>query len=99
MDLTHFYPQFISVFTNIYIIIEAIYYIYKIRKVLEINDDFGAFWRYFEQAPEMTISVDIGEINSIDTQDMVLIDSKTHRSTFGHSRLEAQDFTILQDCP
>ena len=25
---------------------------------LEINDDFGAFWRYLEQAPEMTIELD-----------------------------------------
>ncbi|KAF3516341.1 hypothetical protein DY000_02059766 [Brassica cretica] len=89
--------------------------------VLEIGDDFGAFWRYLEQAPEMTIeidnrileifgastrddhrdrqSVDIGELESIDTQVMVSIDSEALRSPFGHSRLEAQDFTILQDCP
>ncbi|KAF2605892.1 hypothetical protein F2Q68_00043878 [Brassica cretica] len=26
--------------------------------VLEIGDDFGAFWRYLEQAPEMTIEID-----------------------------------------
>ncbi|KAF2564932.1 hypothetical protein F2Q70_00017403 [Brassica cretica] len=26
--------------------------------VLEISDDFGAFWRYLEQAPEMTIELD-----------------------------------------
>uniref|UniRef100_A0A0D3DMU2 Uncharacterized protein n=1 Tax=Brassica oleracea var. oleracea TaxID=109376 RepID=A0A0D3DMU2_BRAOL len=25
---------------------------------LGINDDFGAFWRYLEQAPEMTIELD-----------------------------------------
>ncbi|KAF3542979.1 hypothetical protein DY000_02006957 [Brassica cretica] len=25
---------------------------------LEISDDFGAFWRYLEQAPEMTIELD-----------------------------------------
>ncbi|KAF2546005.1 hypothetical protein F2Q70_00022385 [Brassica cretica] len=27
-------------------------------KVLEISDDFRAFWRYLEQAPEMTIEID-----------------------------------------
>ncbi|KAF3577593.1 hypothetical protein DY000_02030690 [Brassica cretica] len=25
---------------------------------LEINDDFGAFWRYLEQTPEMIIELD-----------------------------------------
>ncbi|KAF3564496.1 hypothetical protein DY000_02015058 [Brassica cretica] len=29
-----------------------------IRSILEISDDFGAFWRYLEQAPEMTIEID-----------------------------------------
>ncbi|KAF3488270.1 hypothetical protein F2Q69_00053427 [Brassica cretica] len=29
-----------------------------IRNDLEISDDFGAFWRYLEQAPEMTIELD-----------------------------------------
>ena len=58
MHLTHFHPQFIGVFTNNYYIIESIYYIYKIRSVLEISDDFGAFWRYLEQTPEMTIEID-----------------------------------------
>uniref|UniRef100_A0A0D3A8L0 Retrotransposon gag domain-containing protein n=1 Tax=Brassica oleracea var. oleracea TaxID=109376 RepID=A0A0D3A8L0_BRAOL len=28
------------------------------RSDLEISDDFGAFWRYLEQAPEMTIELD-----------------------------------------
>ncbi|KAF3513424.1 hypothetical protein F2Q69_00006900 [Brassica cretica] len=37
---------------------ESIYYIYKIRSDLKISDDFGAFWRYLEQAPEMTIELD-----------------------------------------
>ena len=49
---------------------------------MEISDDFGAFWRYLEQAPQMTIEIDyqyIGELESIDTQDMVSIDSKAHR--------------------
>ena len=58
MDLTHFHPWFIGVFTNNYYIIESIYYIYKIMSDLEISDDFGAFWRYLEQAPEMTIELD-----------------------------------------
>ena len=58
MDLTHFHPWFIGVFTNNYYILDSIYYIYKIRSVLEISDDFGAFWRYLEQAPEMTIELD-----------------------------------------
>ena len=25
---------------------------------LEISDDFGAFWKYLEQTPEMTIKLD-----------------------------------------
>ena len=58
MDLSHFHPKFIGVFTNNYLIIESIYYIYKIRSELEISDDFGAFWRYLEQTPEMTIEID-----------------------------------------
>ena len=44
-------------------------------------------------------SVDIGELESTDTQVMVSIDSEARRSPFGQSRLEAQDFTIIQDCP
>ncbi|KAF3597208.1 hypothetical protein DY000_02022251 [Brassica cretica] len=28
----------------------------------EISDDFGAFWRYLEQAPEMTIEIDYQSI-------------------------------------
>ena len=58
MDLTHFHPQFIGVFTNNYYIIESIYYICTIMSDLEISDDFGAFWRYLEQPPEMTIELD-----------------------------------------
>ncbi|CAF1708853.1 unnamed protein product [Brassica oleracea] len=46
MDLTYFRLSFIGVFTIYYYIIESIYYIYKIRSDLEINDDFGTFWRY-----------------------------------------------------
>ena len=47
MDLTHFHPCFIGVFTTNYYIIESIYYIYKIRSDLEISDDlehFGDIW-------------------------------------------------------
>ena len=61
MDLTHFHPWFIGVFTNNYYIIESIYYIYKIMSDLEISDDFGAFWRYLEQAPELDHRSDNGE--------------------------------------
>ena len=43
MDLTHFHPWFIGIFTTNYYIIESIYYIYKIMSDLEISDDFGAF--------------------------------------------------------
>ena len=55
--MTHFHPWFIGVFTNNYYI-ESVYYIYKIMSDLEISDDFGEFWRYLEQAPEMTIEID-----------------------------------------
>ena len=58
MDSTRFHLWFIGVFTTNYYVIESIYYIYKIRSDLEISDDFGAFWRYLEQAPEMTIELD-----------------------------------------
>ena len=58
MDLTYFHPWFICVFTIYYYIIEYIYYIYKIMSDLDISDDFRAFWRYLEQAPEMTIELD-----------------------------------------
>ena len=62
MDLTHFYPWFISVFTSIYYILESIKYIYRIMSDLEESDDFGAFWkyiwRYLEKASELTIEHD-----------------------------------------
>ena len=58
MDLTHFHPWFIGFFTNNYYNIESIYYIYKIKSDFQISDDFGVFWRYLEQAPEMTIELD-----------------------------------------
>ncbi|KAF3574796.1 hypothetical protein F2Q69_00059725 [Brassica cretica] len=58
-----------------------------IRSDLEISDDFGAFWRYLEQAPEMTIeldhrarpSVDIEERISIDDHSRTSIDSEAHK--------------------
>ena len=93
MDLTHFHPWFIGVFTIYYYTIESIYYIYKIRSDLEISDDFGAFWRYLEQAPEMTIELDNRSILEEEYRSMFTLE---HRSTekrpespFGHSRLEA----------
>ena len=58
MDFTYFHPWFIGVFTNYYYIIDSIYYNYKIKSDLEISDDFRAFWRYLEQASEMTIELD-----------------------------------------
>ena len=58
MDLTHFHQWFIGVFTIYYYIIESIYFIYKIMSDLEISDEFVAFWKYLEQAPEKTIELD-----------------------------------------
>ena len=43
MDLTHFYPWFISVLITNYYLIESILNIYRIRSDLEENDDFGVF--------------------------------------------------------
>ncbi|KAF3493806.1 hypothetical protein DY000_02053212 [Brassica cretica] len=70
---------------------------------LEISDDFGAFWRYLEQAPEMTIELDHRSILEEEYRSMF---TPEHRSTanraespFGHSRHEAQVFTNLQDYP
>ena len=96
-----FSSMVLGVFTNNYYIIEFIYYIYKIMSDLEISDDFGAFWRYLEQAPEMTIELDHRSILERNNRSMFI---SWHRSTakraeslFGHSRLEAQVFTNLQD--
>ena len=103
MDLTHFRLWFTDVFTSYYYIIESIYYIYKIRSDLEISDDFGAFWRYLEQAPEMTIELDHRSILGEEYRSMFTLGhrstAKRAESPFGHSRLEAQVFTILQDYP
>ncbi|KAF3565070.1 hypothetical protein DY000_02018218 [Brassica cretica] len=75
----------------------------KLRSDFEINDDFGAFWRYLEQAPEMTIKLDHRSILREKYRSMF---TSEHRSTakraespFGHSQLEAQVFTNLQDYP
>ena len=78
MDLIYFRPWFIGVFTIYYYIIESIYYIYKIRSVLEISDDFGAFWRYLEQAPEMTIELDHRLILEMNNRSIL---SSVYRST------------------
>ncbi|KAF2619730.1 hypothetical protein F2Q68_00039783 [Brassica cretica] len=93
-----FHPWFIGVFTTNYYIIESIYYIYKIRSALEISDDFGAFWRYLEQAPEMTIELD-HRSNRLMFKSEHRLTAKRTESPFGHSRLEAQVFTNLQDYP
>ncbi|KAF2569008.1 hypothetical protein F2Q68_00025279 [Brassica cretica] len=73
------------------------------RSVLEISDDFGAFWRYLEQAPEMTIELDHRSILERNNRSILTSvyrsTAKRAESPFGHSRLEAQVFTILQDYP
>ena len=103
MDLTHFHPWFIGVFTTNYYIIESIYYICKIKSDLEISDDFGAFWRYLKQAPEMIIELDHRSILRNKYRSMFTSEhqstAKRAESPFGHSRLEAQVFTNLQDYP
>ncbi|KAF3508193.1 hypothetical protein F2Q69_00005766 [Brassica cretica] len=77
--------------------------VWKIRIVLEISDDFGAFWRYLEQAPEMTIELDNRSILESKNRSICMSwyrsTVKRAESPFGHSRLEGQDFTILQDYP
>ena len=55
MDFTHFKPWFIGVLITNYYIIESIYFIYKIMSDLGESDDFGAFWRYLDEASELTI--------------------------------------------
>jgi len=71
--------------------------------VLEISDDFGAFWRYLEQAPEMTIELDHRSILERNSQSILTSvyrsTSKRAKSPFGHTQLEAQVFTFLQDYP
>lgn len=56
---------------------------YKIRSDLEISDYFEAFWRYLEQAPEMTIELDNQLILKRGNRSMLnivmSIDSKAHR--------------------
>ncbi|KAF2571023.1 hypothetical protein F2Q70_00001644 [Brassica cretica] len=75
----------------------------RTRSDLEISDDFGAFWRYLEQSPEMTIELDHRSILKRNNRSMFtcLHRSKAKRaeSPLGHIRLEAQVFTNLQDCP
>ncbi|KAF3538565.1 hypothetical protein F2Q69_00023564 [Brassica cretica] len=52
---------------------ESIYYIYKIMSDLEISDYFGAFWRYLEQAPEMTIELDNRSILKRSNRSMLIV--------------------------
>ena len=70
---------------------------------LETSDDFGAFWRYLEQAPEMTIELDHRSILREKYRSMFTSEhrSRTKRaeSLFGHNRLEAQVSSNLQDYP
>ena len=70
---------------------------------MEISDDFRAFWRYLEQAPEMTIELDHRSILEEDYRSIFTLEhrstAKRAESLFGHSRLEAQVFINLQDYP
>ena len=89
MDLTHFCLWFIGVFIIYYYIIESIYYIYKIRSDLEINDDLEAFWRYLEQVSEMTIELDHQSILEEEYRSMFTLKyrstAKRAESLFGHN--------------
>ncbi|KAF2556048.1 hypothetical protein F2Q68_00016585 [Brassica cretica] len=73
------------------------------RSYLEISDDFGAFWRYLEQAPEMTIELDHRSILEEKYRSMFTLEhrstAKRGESPFDHSQFEAQVFTNLQDYP
>ncbi|KAF3545099.1 hypothetical protein DY000_02006736 [Brassica cretica] len=77
--------------------------IYTSRSELEISGDFGAFWRYLEQAPEITIELDHRSIFEEEYRSMFTLEhrstAKRAESPFGHSRLKAQVFTNLQDYP
>ncbi|KAF2574014.1 hypothetical protein F2Q70_00002707 [Brassica cretica] len=63
----------------------------------------GAFWRYLEQAPEMTIELDHLSILEMNNRSILTSvyrsTAKRAESPFGHIRLEAQVFTILKDYP
>ncbi|KAF3566843.1 hypothetical protein DY000_02015724 [Brassica cretica] len=63
-----------------------------IRSDLEISDEFGAFWRYLEQAPEMTIELDHRSILEEEYRSMFTPElrstAKRAESPFGHNRLE-----------
>uniref|UniRef100_A0A0D3DK46 Retrotransposon gag domain-containing protein n=1 Tax=Brassica oleracea var. oleracea TaxID=109376 RepID=A0A0D3DK46_BRAOL len=67
--------------------------------VLEISDDFGAFWRYLEQAPEMTFELDHRSILERNNRSILTSvyrsTAKRAESLFGHSRLEVQVFTKI----
>ncbi|KAF3576856.1 hypothetical protein DY000_02030903 [Brassica cretica] len=82
-------------------LLEGAWLIGEIRSDLKISDDFGAFWRYLEQAPEMTIELDHRSILEEEYRSMFTLEhrstAKRAESPFGHNRLEAQVFTNLQD--
>ncbi|KAF3589917.1 hypothetical protein F2Q69_00029360 [Brassica cretica] len=70
---------------------------------LEISDDFGEFWRYLEQPPEMTIEHDHRSILEEEYRSMFTVE---HRSTakhaespFGHNRPEAKSSPIYKITP
>ncbi|KAF3527257.1 hypothetical protein DY000_02040937 [Brassica cretica] len=68
----------------------------------ELHEGF-TYDRYLEQAPEMTIKLDHGLILRNGYRSMFTSEhqstTKRAESPFGHSRLEAQVFTNLQDYP
>ncbi|KAF3552441.1 hypothetical protein DY000_02007850 [Brassica cretica] len=70
---------------------------------LEISDDFGAFWRYLEQEPEMTIELDHRSILRNKYRSMF---TSEHRSTakraespFGHSDFKPKSSPIYKITP
>ncbi|KAF3512114.1 hypothetical protein F2Q69_00007093 [Brassica cretica] len=82
---------------------ESVYYIYKIRSDLEISDDFGAFWRYLEQEPEMTIKLDHRSILRNKYRSMFTSEhrstAKRAKSPFGHSDFKPKSSPIYKITP
>ncbi|KAF3548967.1 hypothetical protein DY000_02007012 [Brassica cretica] len=50
---------------------------YSIRSDLEISDDFEAFWRYLEQAPEMDIELDHRSILEEEYRSMFTLEQRS----------------------
>ncbi|KAF3559904.1 hypothetical protein F2Q69_00014020 [Brassica cretica] len=59
----------------------------KIMNVLEISDDFGAFWRCLEQALEMTIEIDYRQSPSLARRHHTSIDTNPPHSHTKKSQL------------